>query len=528
MGYLSFNSLPFIVFLIVVISIYYVYPEKCRWVILLISSVMFYSFAGIEMLPFIISTSVIVWYASYKIDCVYKEADSLAEEKQLKGKEKALMMAPFRRKCRKRFLIPALIVVVGLLCYCKFAKMLVEGIVELAGGGEISMKVIFPLGISYYTFSTIGYLLDVYWGGQKYIKNYFKFALCVFYFPQIVEGPISKYSRLILEFEKKHPFDFKKICFGIQLMLYGYFKKMVIADRLVLFTSEVYGNIESYEGLTILIAMIFRLFYMYMDFSGCMDIVLGVSQMFGVELDKNFNHPFFSKSLAEYWRRWHITLGTWFRDYIYLPLLTSQWLKKCLIGIKNKFGIKIAKYAGTAIALMAVWILTGIWHGTGWNYVIWGIYNGTIIVISSFSSNLYKRVSMKLHIDTESTGYQRFQMLRTFVVRLSANLFLAANTLEGFNIFLKQLFKRFNPWILWDGSLYKMGLDHKDFCVVFLGLLFVWRISILQEQGSVREKIANYNIVLRWGIYYIAIFSIIILGMYGIGYDASAFVYAQF
>ncbi len=528
MSYLSFNSLSFIVFLVVVASIYYICSEKFRWVILLISSIIFYIFAGIEMLPFILSTSVIIWYASYRIDHTYKKADSLAEEKQLKGKDKTLFIASYKRKCRNKFLIPAFIAVVGMLCYCKFATMLAEGIAELVGGGSISVKVIFPLGISYYTFSSIGYLLDVYWRGQKYIKNYFKFALCVFYFPQIVEGPISKYNRLILEFEKGHPFDFKRICFGIQLMLYGYFKKMVIADRLILFTTAVYGDIKSYEGLTILIALVFGLFHIYMDFSGCMDIVCGISQIFGVELEKNFAHPFFSKSLAEFWRRWHITLGTWFKEYIYLPVLTSNWLKKCLVRIKKKFGVKVAKHFGTAIALMTVWILTGVWHGTGWNYVVWGIFNGIIVIVSSFFPNVYKRISVKLNIDTETKGFQRFQMLRTFGVRLIGNLFLVSNTIEGFSLIVKQLFNKFNPWIFWDGSLYKMGLDYKDFCVIILGLLFVWKISILQEQGSVREKIASYNIIIRWGIYYAAFFSIVVLGMYGTGYDAKAFIYANF
>lgn len=528
MGYLSFNSLTFIVFLVMVVAIYYVYPEKFRWIILLISSIVFYSFAGLEMLPFIILTSITIWYASYKIDAIYREADGLAEEKQLKGKEKTLFMASYKRKCRNRFLIPAIVIVAGMLCYCKFAKMLMEGITELTGGGSISIKVIFPLGISYYTFSAIGYLLDVYWRGQKYIKNYFKFALCVFYFPQIVEGPISRYNRLILEFEKDHPFDFKRICFGIQLMLYGYFKKMVIADRLVLFTSEVYGNVENYEGLIVLLAMVFGLFHIYMDFSGCMDIVEGISQIFGVELDKNFEHPFFAKSMAEHWRKWHATLGKWTGDYIYLPVLTSQWLKNCLVKLKKKFGIKIAKHIGTTIALMAVWIFVGIWHGTGWNYVAWGIYNGGIIAFSMSFPGFYKNLAMKLHLNTESKGYQRFQMIRTFGVRLSSNLFLAANTAEGLKVFIGQLFKKFNPWIFWDGSLFRMGLDYKDFCVVILGLLLVWRVSVLQEQGSVREKIAGCNIIVRWGIYYTAFFSIVIWGMYGIGYDARAFVYAQF
>lgn len=528
MSYLAFNSLAYIVFLLLVVAVYYVYPDKFRWIILLISSIVFYIFAGVEKLPFIIFTSIVVWYASFKINRLYTQADSEAAEKQLKGKDKMLFMASYKRKCRNRYLIPTLVVVVGILCYCKFAKMLAEGIAELLGNGPISLKVIVPLGISYYTFSTVGYLLDVYWRKQKYVKNYFKFALCVFYFPQIVQGPIARYNRLMIEIEKEHPFDYKRICFGIQLMLYGYFKKMVIADRLVLFTTEVFNNIEKYEGLTILIALIFSTFQLYMDFSGCMDIVRGTSQIFGIELDKNFDHPFFSKNVAEFWRRWHITLGTWFKDYVYLPVATSPWLIKLSTKIKNRFGVKAAKNISSIVPLLIVWILTGVWHGTGWNYVAWGIYYGVIIICATIFADKYKTLAERLHIDTTSKGYSCFQMVRTFCMFTIGRLISAPGTLKASGLLIKQLFSTFNPWIFWDGTLYRMGLDYKDFCVAILGLLLVWKISVWQEQRSVREKFASYNIVLRWAIYYAAFFAIIILGMYGTGYDASAFVYAQF
>ena len=370
--------------------------------------------------------------------------------------------------------------------------------------------------------------MDVYWRKQKCISNYFKFALCVFYFPQIVQGPIARYHKLIAEFEKRHPFDYKRVCFGIQLMLYGYFKKTVIADRLVLFTTEVFENVGNYEGLIIVIALIFSTFQLYMDFSGCMDIVRGTSQIFGIELDRNFDHPFFSKSVAEFWRRWHITLGTWFKDYIYLPVATSRWEKRIFLCVKEKYGINIANAFNIAIPLTVVWILTGIWHGTGWNYVVWGIYFGGIIISSALLTKSYQKLIRRTGLDIKSKGYQLYQIIRTFVLFTIGRMFVAPKSLKATGKMIKQIFARFNLWIFWDGSLYTLGLDYKDFCVCILGLLLVWKISRLQEKGSVREMIANKNIVIRWCVYYGAIFAIIILGMYGTGYDAQSFVYVNF
>lgn len=528
MEYIAFNSLNYIIFLVFCVVVYYACPIKVRWVLLLIASIFFYVCAGVEKLPFILSTSIIIWFAARSISHVYEKAEAEAEKNQLSGKEKMLFLAQYKKKCRNYYLLPAMIIVIGILCYCKFFNMLIEGISTLLGRETISVEVIVPLGISYYTFSSIGYLLDVYWKKTKYISNYFKFALCVFYFPQIVQGPIARYQKLITQFTGENYFDYKRICFGIQLMLYGYFKKMVIADRLAIFTGQVLGDIESYEGLIFPIALIFCSFQLYMDFSGCMDIVRGTSQIFGIELDKNFDHPFFSKNTAEFWRRWHITLGTWFKDYVYLPIATSPWLIKLITKSNEKWGKTAAKNLSTIIPLMIVWILTGVWHGTGWNYVVWGLYYGTIIVCATIFATKYKKLADLLHIDVTTKGYGYFQMIRTFCIFTIGRLITAPGSLQATWQIIRQTFKRFNPWIFWDGTLYQIGLDYRNLCVAVLALLLVGKISILQEQGSVRERIAEKNIVVRWAIYYGTIFAIFIFGIYGAGYHASDFVYAQY
>lgn len=524
---MTYLSITFVILLTITTLLYYIFPRNIRWCVLLLASVVFYQQAGYDKFLIVLVTSLFVWTASWMIARQYKKAEEEIAKQGLAGKEKATLQAAYKRKCRNFILIPALCLVVGVLAYCKFGEMLADALWQMFTF-YISWDVIVPLGISYYTFSSAGYLLDVYWKKADHIGNYFKFLCCMLYFPQVVQGPIARYNRLEKELFREHPFDFKQVCFGIQLMLYGYAKKMILADRLSLYTSEIFGNLQSYEGLVILIAVIASAFQIYMDFSGCMDIVRGASQIFGVTLEPNFQHPFFSTSTAEFWRRWHITLGTWFKDYVYMPVAVSKWLIKLITKIRNKFGKEAAKVVNTVIPLFIVWLLTGIWHGTGWNYVVWGLYYGTIIICSTLLTGQYKKVADLLHIDMTSESYRKFQMVRTFLVFAGGRLITAPGTLADTWVAMKQMFLGFNPWIFWDGTLYRMGLDYKDWCVVIIGLLLVRRVSIMQEKGSVREAIARRNIVLRWAIYYGAFFAILIFGMYGPGYNASDFIYGNF
>lgn len=524
---MTYLSIAFIIFFIITTLLYYIFPKRARWFVLLIASVVFYLYAGYDKFLIVIVTSFVIWLASCAIDRQYKKAEREIGEQGITGKEKAALLSKYKRKCRNLILIPTLCLLVGALAYCKFALMLAD-VLWQAFSLDLSFEVIVPLGISYYTFSSVGYLLDVYWRKAGHIGNYFKFALCVLYFPQIVQGPIARYNRLEKELFQEHPFDFKQVCFGIQLMLYGYAKKMILADRLSLYTATVFGNLRSYEGLVILFAVIASAFQIYMDFSGCMDIVRGASQIFGVTLEHNFRHPFFSTSTAEFWRRWHITLGAWFKDYIYMPVAVSKWLIKLITKIRNQFGKEVAKVINTIIPLLIVWLLTGIWHGTGWNYVVWGLYYGTIIICSTVLAGQYKKLADFFHIDMTTKQYHIFQMVRTFFVFAMGRLITAPGTLADTWVAIRQMFASFNPWIFWDGTLYGMGLDYKDWCVVVIGMLLVRQISIFQEKGSVREAIANRNIVLRWIIYYGAFFAILIFGMYGPGYNASDFIYGNF
>ncbi len=514
MGYTSF---VFLACLPVFFAIFFLLRgkrAKCVWI--LIANIIFYTWSGgLAALWIVLATAVIVYLAARKIESVYDSSETKKIDPEL-------------RKKAKRILILAMIAVVGVWVYVKIGRLIWTQSVFTFRDWISGLGIIVPLGISYYSLSMLGYLLDVFWRKTKPEHDFIEYFTVVTYFPHIVQGPISRYQKLFKQIDDLPGFDYKRFCFGLQLMLYGLFKKMVLADRISIFTTQVFGNLSLYNGFEYLVALILCTFQLYMDFSGCVDIARGISQAIGIDLDQNFNHPFFSKSAEEFWRRWHITLGTWFKDYIYFPILVSPRFKKISAKIKKEYGEKQQKVFSTVIPLGTVWIMTGLWHGTGWNYLIWGIYYGTIIISSTLIGDGYKKLTQMLHIDTKTLSYRFFQCVRTGFLFMMGRLITVPATLKDSARILRSMLTTFNPWIFFDGSLLKMGIDFKDFMVIILGLVFVWIVSYYQEKGSVREMIARQGIVVRWTIYYIAIFSILILGIYGPGYDASAFIYGQF
>jgi D-alanyl-lipoteichoic acid acyltransferase DltB (MBOAT superfamily) len=455
-----------------------------------------------------------------------EENDSTVK-KQLKENSK--------RKCRRAVII-AIVVSLGILSYTKFTKMLIDSINDLIlnfGTTDFklsSVSVIVPLGISYYTFSTIGYVLDVYWNRYEAESSFFRYLLYVLFFPHILQGPIARYNRLAPQLFEGHRFDYKRFCFGIQLMLWGFFKKLVIADRLAIFVNNVYGNWENNTGFVILIATFFYAFQFYADFSGCVDIAKGVSEIFGISLDDNFLRPYFSQSVAEYWRRWHITLGTWFKDYLYMPVSVSRIVKKLSKAAKQKWGNQAGKNVIMILSLAVVWLATGLWHGTGWTYIVWGIWHGGIIIMSTLLDGKFTEWKNKLKINQNSVVWRNFRIFRTFMLTaIIPKIVTRAGTIPVAIGIFKNIFAEFNIWVFFDQSLYGYGLDRANFWMAILSLIILLFVDLAKERGvSIRERISNVNIVCRWMIYYIALFSIIIFGIYGTGYSASSFIYMNF
>lgn len=523
---MTYISITFLVFLVCLLCTYVLMPNQHKWKLLLIFSIIFYASNGLDKLFFILATSAVMYAVSRKIELIYQEFDTACQERQLTLSEKKELKQKYTRQSRY-ILYLALFVSVGILCYCKFGTIPLRFINHLAGT-SITMRVIVPLGVSYYTFSSIAYLLDIHWRKNRAEKNYFRLLLCMIYFPHIVEGPISRYEKLLPQLHiLKNP-SYDQLCMGMQLMLWGYFKKLVIADRLAIFVNRVFGDIRGNEGLIFPIALIFGAFQIYTDFSGCMDIVTGVSDVIGIKLERNFNHPFLSRSVAEFWRRWHITLGNWFKDYIYVPITTSAITRTLRRQANKHFGLIGTKIVMTVVPLGAVWLLTGIWHGTGKNYVVWGIYWGFLIAISTLLEEKSQRLAQILRINIKSKEWGYVQILRTFFLYVVGLIPILSGGLGSSLVLVRQMLSTFNPWIFWDQSLYNYGLDRSNFMVAILSITFLLYVETLQTRMKVRQAIAARHIVIRWSIYFVGIFAVIIFGIYGPGYDASAFIYQGF
>ncbi len=524
---MTYNSLQFILFFAIFLILYLLMPRvRLRQTVILVGNVVFYKLAsGFNMLAVLVGTSLVIYVTGRIIEHIY--ADYETKKEGLNPKEAAALFAGYKKHAKK-FLLLAFLVILGILLYVKIGKLLGFKEVGRITGLLKPKRVLIPLGLSYYTFSGIGYLLDIYWKKAKCEHDYFKLLVCMTYFPHIVQGPIGRYDKLMKQFGELPGFSYERVCFGCQRMLWGLFKKMVVADRLALFTGAVFAAPAQFAGFEIFLAALLCTVELYADFSGCMDIVIGAAETMGVTLDENFRRPFFSKSAAEFWRRWHITLGTWFKDYVYMPIAMSPRFMKKSVNIRKKRGNRAGQIFSSAIPLAVVWLLTGLWHGTGADYVAWGCYWGTIIILATILAPDLKKLTERLHINTESFGFQLFRMTRTLLLFAVGRMLTVTGSLTGFAQLVSGLFKEHRVWTLFDGSLYGHGLDYKNFCVAVVGILLIWISDMLGEHMRIRETLAKQPLPLRWFVYYGGIVLVLIFGMYGAAFDASSFVYGGF
>ena len=529
---MAITSVHFLIFLCITFCVFYCCPVKYRWVALLVSSIYFYVMAGaVSFLPFIVLTSGVIWICARIIGRLYEEQDEKLKGSDLGRAEKKAIKEQYKKRA-KRVLMLALVCCVGILCVTKFTRYAVRylNLIAEAANGSAPFSaewILVPLGISYYTFSTVGYILDVYWKRYTYEPEFLRFFLYAIYFPHIVQGPISRYNLLGQELKKELRFDSRRIVFGMELMLWGFFKKLVIADRLNIFVSAVYNG-EEHAGSIYLVAMLFDAFQIYTDFSGYTDIVRGASQIFGVELEQNFNHPFFAKTVPGYWRRWHMTLGGWFKDYVYYPCTISHFMKRINKRTKKTLSERGGRFVTVVIPVFVTWVLTGLWHGTGKTYLAWGIYYSTLITISVAFQPEFEKVTKFLKIRTDTFSWQLFRMLRTFCCFMGGRLLTSPGGLRRTLMVIKNILLHLQAWCLTDGTLFTYGLDWPQLVLIAGSVLLLWGVSMLQERASVRELLEEQNIVFRWAVIFAAIFSILIFGIYGLGYDAAAFIYAQY
>lgn len=501
---MGITSIGFILFIALAMILYYIVPGKMQYFILLGAGVVFYLTYGIKYVPFVLVNTVAV-YAGARI------------------------LGSRELKHRRPILVLVLLISLGMLAYTKYTNFILSALNSLMRSERFQMvELIMPLGVSFYTFMSIGYLLDVYWKKYEPERNFFKYATFVLYFPHIIQGPISRYNKLAPQLFERKTYDFQRMVSGGEQILWGFFLKLVIANRLDILVSNAFADYTSYAGVIWLVVLALYSVQIYADFMGCMEIARGVSLLFGIELEKNFDHPYFSKSIPEFWRRWHMTLGSWFKDYLFLPVSNSSFVKRTSKKLGKKYGPKARKNFISCFSVAVVWLATGLWHGAAWRFIAWGMYHGCLTIGSTLFEDKIKKLTKFLRIDTGTKSWELFQMMRTFLLCcLGRALFRAPSLREGLLI-IKRLFMRPELWRLVDGSLFNMGLNRPNFALAMICILILWCVSMLQEKGSVRQMFNKQNLVFRFVVLYVAIFSVMIFGLYGPGYDASAFIYEQF
>ncbi len=534
-----FVTYEFLLFAAVLFILYYLIPRRFQWVLLLIANFLFYFYAGTWYPIFILVTSFTVYVAGVRMGRLDERlADYRAEiksgrvAKPSREEQKKYKARINRRK--KRWMLLCLLLNLGILAVLKYTNFALENanaLLEAFGKSacfDAGRDIILPMGISFYTFQAVGYLLDVYWNKCEPQKNFFRFTLFVSFFPQLIQGPISRYGDLSETLYEEHKADFKQIRFGLERMLWGYFKKLVIADRISVAVMALTEDWKYYHGAYVVILMVFYAIQLYSDFTGGIDITIGIAQVLGIRVKENFIRPFFSKNIAEYWRRWHISMGTWFRDYVFYPFSISRANKSLTKFCKKHFGMAAQRRAAVYVSTVIVWLTTGIWHGADWHFVAWGLTNGVVILISEELSPLYERFHKKLPGLGRTAWYRGFQVIRTFALMCCIRLF---DNYGSVKVTIRQfihMFTRFDFSRVSKKELLSLGMSAADYMVVLAGVILMFAVSMYGRNGSVREKIAAKPYWLRYAVFVAMFFAVLLLGTYGVGYDARQFIYNQF
>lgn len=531
---MAFTSFNFLVFVAVIVAVYYLTPIKGRWMTLLAASYAFYLISSPKTFIFVIFTTIITFFGGKYIGRQNDEQKAyLAEHKdEMSRDDKKALKAEVQKRKRKMVAL-ILIANFGVLAILKYFKTYIELAFAAIGGVEPELGILIPLGISFYTFQSAAYILDLYRSKICHDTNIAKFALFMSFFPQIIQGPIARYDQLAAQLYEGHRFSYENFTFGMQLILWGFFKKLIIADRVAILTSEVFDNYTEYAGGVVFVALLFYTIQIYADFSGGIDIARGVAQMMGIEMSHNFMRPYFSESLSAFWRRWHMSLSFWTRDYIFYSVALSKFFGKLGKNMRSVLGDRVGKLVPVIIAQYATFITIGLWHGAEFKYVAYGLYNGTVIVLALLLEPYFKKIIEKLHINIESRIWKVFQIIRTFFIVVFGRMFAKATSFGAALYMYGALFRPdtgngFNETIL------TLGLTNIDFYIILYGCIVWFILSFIQERGGdtdgiyIRKKMAEMALPLRWFILLAGFACVLVLGVYGPGYDAAAFIYRGF
>jgi alginate O-acetyltransferase complex protein AlgI len=488
-----FNSVEFLFFFPVVTILYFLLPHKYRWFHLLMASCIFYC-AFIPVYIFILFFTIIIDYFA------------------------GILIENAEGRRRKIFLAMSIVANVGVLAIFKYYNFFVDNFNGLLHLIHLNVKplpfwdIILPIGLSFHTFQAMSYTIEVYRGNHPAERHFGIYGLYVMFYPQLVAGPIERPQNLLHQFREVHTFDQSRVSSGLKLMLWGLFKKIVIADRLAQYVNQVYDHPEHFSGLPLIIATVFFAIQIYCDFSGYSDIAIGSARVMGFKLMRNFNRPYFSKTISEFWSRWHISLSTWFRDYLYITLGGNRVNKR-----RWYFN------------LFFVFLVSGFWHGANWTFIIWGALHGTYLIFSLISKNVRHRINDSLGISGNKRFLNLLDMAIVFVLVDFAWIFFRAQNLNDATMIIKKLFA--SSQALKDGVIYygltsaKILFAKLDWMLAVVGILIMLGVELLQRYQSPVLYLQAKPQPLRWIAYYTLIMITIVFGMYG---KQVQFIYFQF
>ncbi len=496
-----FNSLHFLIFFPVVLIIYYMIPDRIKYLWLLAASYYFYMCWNARYALLILFSTFITYISGLMIEKVKRAGYEDRKKERLK----------------KWVVAGSFTINLGILFYYKYINFTIALLTSVFEKVNIHLNVpafdiILPVGISFYTFQALSYTMDVYRDEIYAEKNFFRYALFVSFFPQLVAGPIERSKNLLKQLAVPKKFNFEKARDGVLLMIWGYFLKIVLADRIAIFVDTVYGDYKTFGGWYIVVATMLFAVQIYCDFAGYSTIARGAAEILGIDLVENFDAPYLSASVADFWRRWHISLTSWFKDYLYIPLGGSR---------KGK----LRKY----INKMIVFLVSGLWHGASLSFVAWGGLNGLYQVIGEALKPVRDRLVRLMGLHRESMGHRLMHMLGTFVLVDFSWIFFRADSFREAIDIIKNMVSVRNPWVMFDGSLYTCGLDEKNFrfMIIAIGVLLV--ADICRIKGiKIREVIAGQDYWFRWIALSVSVALVLTFGIWGPGYNAANFIYFQF
>ena len=531
----SYFSLAFLVgFLPISIVTYFFVPQKAKKYVLLVFSMAFFWLISGKLIAYLLLTVISVHWFGLWLERLKNESSAAAKTIPKEEKEERKKIKSKYRTKMRAVLCFAVLLHIGALVMLKYSPFFVTNINSLLSLVHIPLaldipKYMIPVGLSFFSLQALSYIIDVYRGTVKADGNIFRLALFISFFPQIVEGPICRYSQTADALWNVKQIKYDDLAIGLQRFLYGFMKKLVIADRLNAAVKEIFDNYESFDGGIIFLGAVFYTVQLYADFSGSMDAVVGIGRIFGVKMPENFRQPFFSRTISEFWQRWHITLGTWFKDYIFYPVTMSKPMKKLTTAARKKLGNHFGPLLAGAVALFCVWLANGLWHGAAWSYIFFGMYHFALILGGSIISPAIKFVNGKLHISPENPVYKAMQIIRSCLLVVIGEMFFRANGLKAGLAMFTRLITHAGFTPLTKDVLTALHIDMRDIIIVCVAAAIILAVGIFREKGiDVGEKLYSKNIVVRRAVLYSLIMFIVIFGAYGAGYVPVDPMYAEF